>query len=154
MRTSQIIFRAKIWRSADMFSTQAENSMGERHELQSNKANYIHFNAGNQTQLIVHSTTTGQQSTAWRSDWQLVRQSRSGELRTQKLKSHLVRTQSLTVPSFKPGGGQYIALYATPTARAFFLAYVYPSSPFDCIFFSKKSPDFFLCWLRLTSVSV
>ena len=30
---------------------------------------------------------------------------RSGELRTQKLKSHLVRTQSLNVLSFKPGVG-------------------------------------------------
>ena len=33
---------------------------------------------------------------------------RSGELRTQKLKSHLVRTQSLNVLPFKPGVGQYI----------------------------------------------
>ena len=32
---------------------------------------------------------------------------RSGELRTQKLKSHLVRTQSLKVLPFKPGVGQY-----------------------------------------------
>ena len=31
---------------------------------------------------------------------------RSGELRTQKLKSHLVRTQSLNVLPFKPGVGQ------------------------------------------------
>ena len=33
--------------------------------------------------------------------------SRSGELRTQKLKSHLVRTQSLNVLPLKPGVGQY-----------------------------------------------
>ena len=33
---------------------------------------------------------------------------RSGELRTQKLKSHLVRTQSLNVLPLKPGVGQYI----------------------------------------------
>ena len=32
---------------------------------------------------------------------------RSGELRTQKLKSHLVRTQSLNVLPLKPGVGQY-----------------------------------------------
>ena len=48
---------------------------------------------------------------------------RSGELRTQKLKSHLVRTQSLNVLPLKPGVGQYIAIHATPTARDFFLAY-------------------------------
>ncbi len=70
---------------------------------------------------------------------------RSGELRTQKLKSHLVRTQSWNVLPFKPGVGQYIAIHATLTAREFFLAYFYPSSPFTCIF-SKTSPNFFLCW--------
>ena len=70
---------------------------------------------------------------------------RSGELPTQKLKSHLVRTQSLNVLPFRPGVGQYIAIHATLTARDFFLAYFYPSSPFTCIF-SKTSPIFFLCW--------
>ena len=59
---------------------------------------------------------------------------RSGELRMQILKSHLVRTQNLNVLPFKPGVGQYIAIYATLTAREFFLAYFYPSSPFTCIF--------------------
>ena len=70
---------------------------------------------------------------------------RSGELRTQKLKSHLVRTQSLHVLPLKPGVGQYIAIQATLTARDFFLAYFYTSGPFTCIF-SKTSPDFSLCW--------
>ena len=44
---------------------------------------------------------------------------RSGELRTQKLKSHLVRTQSLNVLPLKPGVGQYIAclLYTSPSPR-------------------------------------
>ena len=74
---------------------------------------------------------------------------RSGELRTQKLKSHLVRTQSSNVLPFKPGVGQYIAIHAMLTVREFFLAYFYPSSPFTCIF-SKTSPDFSLCWLWLT----
>ena len=69
-------------------------------------------------------------------------QPRSGELRTQKLKSHLVRTQSLNVLPFKPGVGQYIAIYATLTAREFFLAYFYPSSPFTCIFFQNLSRFF------------
>ena len=44
---------------------------------------------------------------------------RSGELRTQKLKSHLLRTQSLKVFLFKPGVGQYVALHATLSARNF-----------------------------------
>ena len=65
---------------------------------------------------------------------------RSGELRTQKLKSHLVRTQSLNVLPLKPGVGQYIAIHATLTARDFFLAYFYLSGPFTCIF-SKTFPD-------------
>ena len=47
---------------------------------------------------------------------------RSGELRTQKLKSHLVRTQSLNVLPLKPGVGQYTAIHATLTARDFFLS--------------------------------
>ena len=59
---------------------------------------------------------------------------RSGELRTQKLKSHLARTQSLNALPFKPGVGQYIAIHATLTARDFFLASFYPSGPFTCIF--------------------
>ena len=58
---------------------------------------------------------------------------RSGELRMQKLKSHLVRTQSLNVLPLKPGAGRYIAIHATLTARDFSLAYFYPSGPFTCI---------------------
>ena len=61
-------------------------------------------------------------------------ESRSGELRAQKLQSQLVRTQSLNVPPLKPGVGQYLAVHATLTARDFFLAYFYPSGPFICIF--------------------
>ena len=57
-----------------------------------------------------------------------------GKIFLQKLKSHLVRTQSLNVLSLKPGVGQYIAIHATLTARAFFLANFYPSGPFICIF--------------------
>ena len=58
----------------------------------------------------------------------------SGELRTQKFKSHLVRTQSLNILPLKPGVGQYVAIHATLTARDFFLPYFYPSGPFTCIF--------------------
>ena len=74
---------------------------------------------------------------------------RSGELRTQKLKSHLVRTQSLNVLPLMHGVGQYRAIHATLTARDFFLAYFYTSGPFTCIF-SKTFPNFPLCWLWLT----
>ena len=66
---------------------------------------------------------------------------RSGELRTQKLKSHLARTQGLNLLPLKPGVGQYIATNATLTARDFFLVYFYTSGPSTCIF-SKTSPDF------------
>ena len=55
------------------------------------------------------------------------------ELRTQKLKSHLLRTQSLKVLPLKPGVGQYIAIYVKHTARDFFLANFYPSGPFTCV---------------------
>ena len=68
---------------------------------------------------------------------------RSGKLRTQKLKSHLVRTQTLNVLPLKPGVGQYIAIHATLTARDFFLVYLYPFSPFTCIF-PKPLPIFFV----------
>ena len=81
----------------------------------------------------------------------LIRRSRSGKLRTQKFKSHLVRPKSLNVLPLKPGVGQYIAIHASLTARDFFLAYFYPSSPFTCIFY-KTSPDFFLCWLSAPNV--
>ena len=76
-----------------------------------------------------------------------------GELRTQKLKSYLVRTQSLNVLPLKPGVGQYIAIHATLTARDFFLAYFSPSGPFTCIF-PKTSPNFSLCRLWLTPIPV
>ena len=65
---------------------------------------------------------------------------RSGELRTQKLKSHLVRTHSLSVLLLKPGVGQYVAIHATLTARDFFLPYFYPSGPLTCILFPKLRP--------------
>ena len=63
--------------------------------------------------------------------------SRSGELRAQKLKSHLSKTQSLKVLPLKPWLGQYVAIHATLTASDFLLANFYPSGPLTCIFFSK-----------------
>ena len=70
---------------------------------------------------------------------------RSGELRTQKLKSHLVRIQSLNVLPFKPGVGQYIAIHATLTAgsSSLLISTLPVHSP---AFFSKTSPNIFLCW--------
>ena len=59
---------------------------------------------------------------------------RSGVLRTQKLKTRLLRTQSSKLLPFKPGTGPYITMHARPTARDFFRAYFYPSGPFACIF--------------------
>ena len=66
-----------------------------------------------------------------------------GELRTQKLKSHLVRRQSLNLLRVKPGVGRYIAINATLTAGDFFLAYFYTSGP---------SPAFFPKPLTISSV--
>ena len=78
----------------------------------------------------------------------------SGELRTQKLKSYFMTTQSVKVFPRKPGVGQYIAMHATLAARDFFLANFYPSGLFTCIFFPKSSPELFLYWLWLTPVPV
>ena len=61
----------------------------------------------------------------------------NGELRTQKLKSHLVRAQSLNVLPLKPGVDKYIDINATLTARDFFLVSTLPVH-----FFPKTSPDF------------
>ena len=69
---------------------------------------------------------------------------RSGELRTQKFKCHLMRTQSLEVLFLKPGVGQYIAMHASLTARDFFFANFYPSRLVTCIF-SPNPLVFFLC---------
>ena len=83
----------------------------------------------------------------------LRRRPRSVELWTQKLKSHLVRTQSLNILPLKVRVAQYIAIHATLTARDFFLAYFYPSGPFTCIF-PNPLPIFLLCLLWLTPVPV
>ena len=60
---------------------------------------------------------------------------------------------ALSVLPLKPGVGQYMAIDAVLTARDFFHAYFYPSSPFTHIL-SKTSPNFFLHWLYLTPVPV
>ena len=76
---------------------------------------------------------------------------RRGELQTQKLKSHLLRTQCSKVLPVKSGAGPSITMHATPTVRDFFPANFYPSGPFTYIF-SETSPKFFLCLLWLTPV--
>ena len=68
---------------------------------------------------------------------------RSRERRTQKLKSPLMRTQSLEVLPLKPGVGQSAycnACYAY-CQEFVFPANFYPSGPFTCIF-SKFLPTF------------
>ena len=60
--------------------------------------------------------------------------SRRGELWTQKLKSHLLRRQSLKVLTLKPKVGWYRAILAMLIARDFFQATFYSSSSFTCIF--------------------
>ena len=77
----------------------------------------------------------------------------SGELQMQKLKSHVLRTQSLKVLPFKPGIGQYKAIHASLTARDFSLGNFYPSSLLT-FNFSRTSSQFFWRWLSLTLVPV
>ena len=64
---------------------------------------------------------------------------RSGELRTKKLQSYLVRTQGLNVLPLKPGVGQYVANRAALAAGDFFLAFFFPSGPFT---FPQSIPIF------------
>ena len=67
---------------------------------------------------------------------------RSEELRTQKLKSHLVRTESLNVLPLKPEVGQYIAIHTTllPGISSFLISTLPVHSP---AFFPKPLPIFF-----------
>ena len=68
---------------------------------------------------------------------------RSGVVRTQRLKTDLLRTQSSKVLPLKPGAGQYIAKHATPAPKisslqiSTFLVPTYPT----CIF-PKPLPSF------------
>ena len=65
---------------------------------------------------------------------------RSGELRTQKLKSHLVRTQRLNVLPSKPGVGQYIyVLRLLPGISSLLISTLPVHSP---AFFPKPLPIF------------
>ena len=59
---------------------------------------------------------------------------RSGELRTQKLRPPLLRTQSSKVPPLKSGVDQCIAVYATPTGRKFLLISTFPGHSLSFFF--------------------
>ena len=67
--------------------------------------------------------------------------SRSWELWMQKLKSHLLRTQSLKVLPVKPGVCQHIAIHATPTARVSSLQ-ISTLPVYSPAFFKNLSRDF------------
>ena len=56
--------------------------------------------------------------------WNSINWPHSGVLWTQKLKTHLLRTQISKVFPLKPQVGQNIAMHALPTARDFFLALI------------------------------
>ena len=58
----------------------------------------------------------------------------SGELQTQKLRSHLLRTPNSKLFRLKPGVSQYTAMFSKPTARNFFLANIYLPGPVTFIF--------------------
>ena len=67
--------------------------------------------------------------------------SRNGELRTQKLKSPLLRLQSLKVFAIQTEAGPNIAIYAKLTARNFFLL-ISTLPVYSPAFFSKSLPSF------------
>ena len=77
---------------------------------------------------------------------------RSGELRTQKLKSHLVRIQSLNVLPLKPEEG-HIDIHATLTARDFLPCLFLHFRSIQLHFFPQNLSRFFLCCLWLTRCS-
>ena len=58
----------------------------------------------------------------------------SGELQTQKLRSHLLRTPNSKLFRLKPGVSQNTAMRSKPTARNFFLANFYLPGPVTFIF--------------------
>ena len=73
----------------------------------------------------------------------------SGRLWMQKLKSRLVRTQTLNVLLVTPGVGQHIAVHATLPATDFLPCLFLPFRSIHLHFVQNLS-WFFLCWLWLT----
>ena len=72
-----------------------------------------------------------------------LRNSRSGVLQAQKLKTHLLRTYSSKVLPLKPGVGQNIALHASLTARYFFFELI-STLPVHSPAFFQTSAEFFM----------
>ena len=98
------------------------------------------FSQSEQQQLIFHKSGRHVFLTSL-SMPPLPRSARSGELRTQKLKSRVIRTHSLKVLPLKPGVSQYIAMHASLIARDFFpaISTLLVHSP---AFFPKPLPIF------------
>ena len=71
------------------------------------------------------------------------KQSRSGELRTQKLKSHLPRTQSLKGSHFKARSRSVHSHICYAYCQGFLPCLFLPLRSIHLHFFSKTSPDFF-----------
>ena len=84
-------------------------------------------------------------SLVWRLSLNASPTPRSVELRTQKLKSHLLRLQSLKVLPEAWSRSVYSHTYYA-YCQGFLPRLFLPFGPFTCIF-SKTSSNFFLCWL-------
>ena len=76
----------------------------------------------------------------------------SGELQRQKLKSHLLRTQSLKVLPLRPGVGQYIAAHATLAAR--YISLLSSLSVHSSAFFQNLSQVFPVLAVALACVGL
>ena len=74
--------------------------------------------------------------------WKTALTFRNGQLRTQKLKSHLMRTQSVKVFPLKIGSRSVYCHACYANCRESFLANFYPSGPFTRIFPKNLSQVF------------
>ena len=95
-----------------------------RHELKSREKSVLRSSRLESQWKLVYNQIATIYNFFWNTDpfaTILTLMFRSGELRTEKLKSYLVRTQSLNFLPLKPGIGQYIAMHATLTVRVSYL---------------------------------
>ena len=95
---------------------------------------------------------TPQDHIMWKSESLFM--TRSGVLRTQKLKTHLLRTHSSKFIPLKPGLGQIIAIHASPTANDLSPELISTFLVHSLSFYPKFSPKFFLGWMWLTRIPV
>ena len=77
---------------------------------------------------------------------------RSGELRTQKLKSHLVRTELKRSP-FQAWSRSVYSHTCYAYCQGFLPCLFLPFRSIHLRFFPKSLPNFFLCWLWLNTCS-